>query len=95
MTKEKKPDRLALKASAALAAGMSYGQWVAAGGTIQMDEPEQKQEAPGRICTDCGAHFSGSSRTLYCPECRYKRYQESSRRSHERRRERKKNESIT
>ncbi|MCD7755517.1 MAG: hypothetical protein LUJ09_04190 [Firmicutes bacterium] len=94
MAKEKKPDRLALKASAALAAGMSYGQWVAAGGTIQMDEPEQKQEAPGRICTDCGARFYGGSRTLYCPECRHKRYLESARRTRERRRERKINGSI-
>ena len=88
MTKEKKPDRLALKASAALAAGMSYGQWVAAGGTIQMDEPEQKREAPGRVCTDCGATFSGGSRTLYCPECRHKHYQESARQCRERRKER-------
>ncbi len=95
MAKEKKPDRLALKASAALAAGMSYGQWVAAGGTIQMDEPEQKQEAPGRICADCGAPFFGGRKARLCPECSYKHQRERDRRHQQRKRERKKNESIT
>ena len=55
MAKKRKPDKLAQDAAAALAAGMSYGNWKAMQPRVEIEEPPIPDNL--RICERCGKPF--------------------------------------
>lgn len=69
---KKKIDKLAQDASKALAAGLSYGKWMA------MQEPvkvEKEPEKGYKTCPQCGKKFKAGKNKKYCEEyCRQQAY---------------------
>lgn len=75
MGRKKKPDKLAQDAAKALAAGVSYGKWMA------MKQPVVKTEnglpEGWKICPQCGKKFKARSNKKYCDDyCRQRAYYE-------------------
>ncbi len=71
MAETKKPDKLSRAVTMALAAGMSYGKWMA----LQGSQPKQPKEAPAwvgtrRVCKFCGGEFVQHDKRyrIYCCE---------------------------
>ena len=68
MAKKKEPDRLSLEASAAIAAGMSYGKWKAMQKPDEQ-EPIVKVEGIQKHCAYCGKEFyTKNKQKIYCDE---------------------------
>lgn len=66
MAKHKQPDRLSQDASAALAAGMSYGKYMAAKEPVKVTMPARS--GIWRTCPYCGKEFVryDKMRQIYC-----------------------------
>ena len=73
----KKIDKLAQDASKAIAAGMSYGKWMA----MQQPVASTKSLPEGwKVCPQCGKAFRSSKGKKYCEEyCRKQAYYEKER----------------
>lgn len=90
-------DRLSMDSSAALAAGMSYGQWKVLHPHTDYEEPGHKRKrkpkrvAPMIKCEVCGAMFESHYGRKYCSEaCTYQKKLEYLAKKYLRRKERKK-----
>ena len=67
MARQKKPDKLAQDASAALKAGMSYGKWKALQGYTPIQPKEHKKSEWDKVCAFCGEDFEANrTNQLYC-----------------------------
>lgn len=67
MARQKKPDKLAQDASAALAANMSYGKWKALQDYTPIQPKERIRSEWEKICAFCGEDFEANrTNQLYC-----------------------------
>lgn len=74
MAKKREPDNLAMDAAAALAAGMSYGKYMALRyKPVQKPAPKKEEPEGDRVCKICGTPFFAIrwNQLCCCKECSY------------------------
>lgn len=84
-----KPDKLSRDASAAIAAHMTYGKYMAMRNPVTVNIPVKEPGEGEARCKNCGIIFKKTKffRVVCSPACRDKHYKDSNRRNAMRRRQ--------